>query len=375
MKATTLIISVVCATLALSSCVYLPIIRPFGNKQAPYAIQDLSFFPNNDLLVVTYDGGSRNLMRVAVDTGEWTTLSRGQSGDDYDPGISPDGSKIAFCRKDSSGDANLFLLDLESGATTRLTELNARVYAPRFSPDGSKIVFSSTSVGRSSKIGILDLATKVYSQIYDCGRCELYGAFLDEAGRVTFAKFYDWGRNSPIAANHWQSVEVRVFDPSTQSFVSIDNEKYIGWVKDIQFYTETRQALLHTFRNAHLYSFADGREIEKRSFRDILENAIDVTFSPEYDSLLYIDISWENPDKSIWSWSLSGEVTQSLVSLDSFLEGSYFRDARLGISNDGKFLSCLVAKFVGGDFEEQVISIVELSSHSMKVYKMPNPKK
>ena len=47
------------------------------------------------------------------------------------------------------GNVNLFVMDLRSKATTRLTDTPAIDTAPSYSPDGSRICFESDRGGRS----------------------------------------------------------------------------------------------------------------------------------------------------------------------------------------------------------------------------------
>ncbi len=56
--------------------------------------------------------------------------------DDVSPALSPDGTKIAFA-SNRSGYWDLYLLDIQSGETTRLTNTQAYDGAPSWSPDGA----------------------------------------------------------------------------------------------------------------------------------------------------------------------------------------------------------------------------------------------
>ncbi len=58
--------------------------------------------------------------------------------DDITPALSPDGTKIAFA-SNRSGYWDLYLLEIESGETTRLTNTQAYDGAPSWSPDGAWI--------------------------------------------------------------------------------------------------------------------------------------------------------------------------------------------------------------------------------------------
>jgi Tol biopolymer transport system component len=67
---------------------------------------------------------------------------------DWSPAFSPDGRRLAFVRWSSEGAADIYLTDVEHGATTRVTLENAFGLGLAWTPDGQEIVFSSPRSGR-----------------------------------------------------------------------------------------------------------------------------------------------------------------------------------------------------------------------------------
>ena len=65
----------------------------------------------------------------------------------FAPRFSPDGSKVAFS-VERGGNTDIFVMDLRSRVTARLTVDPAIDTSPSFSPDGGRIVFNSDRSGQ-----------------------------------------------------------------------------------------------------------------------------------------------------------------------------------------------------------------------------------
>ncbi len=63
------------------------------------------------------------------------------------PRFSPDGQRIVMSLQ-QGGNANIYIMDLRSRTTTRVTSTNAIDTSPSFSPDGARIAFESDRGGR-----------------------------------------------------------------------------------------------------------------------------------------------------------------------------------------------------------------------------------
>lgn len=66
---------------------------------------------------------------------------------DY-PSFSPDGSRIAYQKGPAGGNTDVFVKNLTTGATTRLTFSTAADGHPSWSPDGARIAFTSKRTGK-----------------------------------------------------------------------------------------------------------------------------------------------------------------------------------------------------------------------------------
>src|SRR5207244_5364293 len=71
----------------------------------------------------------------------------------FAPRFSPDGQRVIMSLQ-QGGNANIFVMDLRSKTTTRLTDTAAIDTAPSYSPDGARICFESDR-GGSQQIYIM----------------------------------------------------------------------------------------------------------------------------------------------------------------------------------------------------------------------------
>ncbi len=93
-----------------------------------------------DPLVVLslFDGWNAHLFTYSTSIAAFTQLTA-DPWDDITPAISPDGKKLAFASR-RNGYWDLYLLNLETGETTRLTDTPEYEAAPSWSPDGRWLV-------------------------------------------------------------------------------------------------------------------------------------------------------------------------------------------------------------------------------------------
>ena len=113
---------------------------PDGNQVAVFARRERSRVL---LLLDAIDGGIDKEYEIAIDQ-------------PMSPAYSPDGATIAF-KGFAAGHADIYLLDLASGAVRNFTADDAYDSAPTFTPDGKAIVYSSQS-GEGAKLFEVQLA-------------------------------------------------------------------------------------------------------------------------------------------------------------------------------------------------------------------------
>ncbi|MGB3556813.1 MAG: Tol-Pal system beta propeller repeat protein TolB [Jannaschia sp.] len=106
------------------------------------------FSPDGSRIIYTsYETGFPRVTVLNVATLDRQTIGDQTTNMSFAPRFSPDGSRAVYSAE-AAGNTDLYLLDVGSGATTRLTTAPSIETAPSFSPDGSQIVFESDRSGQ-----------------------------------------------------------------------------------------------------------------------------------------------------------------------------------------------------------------------------------
>ncbi len=103
------------------------------------------------------------LLLPAVLTGCSYFGSQGPAFTNWEPALSPDGTRLAF-ESEVDGSLELFTLELASGTQTQLTTNDTEDWSPTWSPDASQIAFASTR-DKNADIYVLTLDTQVTTRL------------------------------------------------------------------------------------------------------------------------------------------------------------------------------------------------------------------
>jgi TolB protein len=105
------------------------------------------FSPDGRRIIYTsYETGFPRVTILDVETLTRRSVGGAAENMSFAPRFSPDGGRVVYSAE-VAGNTDLYLLDIGSGATTRLTNAPSIETAPSFSPDGTRIVFESDRSG------------------------------------------------------------------------------------------------------------------------------------------------------------------------------------------------------------------------------------
>jgi Tol biopolymer transport system component len=123
-----------------------PAISPDGTRVAFAAL--------NDIYVMPIGGKPENLTNDrALDT---------------DPAWSPDGSQLAYSSDRGGDQLQIWLRDMKTGQSRQLTKMDTQPQGAAWSPDGTKIaVFNVTGMWRVAEFSVIDVATGAVTKVHD----------------------------------------------------------------------------------------------------------------------------------------------------------------------------------------------------------------
>ncbi len=112
-------------------------------------IAHIRFSPARDEQLITYmefGQGDPRVYLYRIETGEREIVGN-FPGMSFSPRFSPDGQRVIMSLQ-QGGNSNLFVMDLRSKSTTRLTDTPAIDTSPSYAPDGTRLCFESDRGGK-----------------------------------------------------------------------------------------------------------------------------------------------------------------------------------------------------------------------------------
>jgi tricorn protease len=187
----------------------LPATRPHFEKIAD-KIQAASLSPTGVRAVFEARG---EIVSVPAEKGDVRNLTRTTGVAERDPAWSPDGQWIAFF-SDESGEYALHLVDQSGqgeGKKFNLGKPPSFFYGPTWSPDSKKIAFTD----KRANLWLLDLDTGALTKV-DTDLFDVWGASLEPA----WSPDSKWVAYSKFLLNHLRAIEVYSLDTHTSTRIT-----------------------------------------------------------------------------------------------------------------------------------------------------------
>lgn len=192
----------------------------------PLWLRDVKLSPDGSKIAFTYKG---SVYTVPSSGGHATRLTSGNI--DTNPVWSPDARKIAFA-SDRNGGSDIYVMDADGAAQTRLTRNSARETPLAFTPDGSDVIFSAVIQDPASSIlGAQRSMPELYTVPAEGGRIRLFlGTPGDNIVNVPGTDMYLFedikGSEDKWRKHHTSSItrDIWAWSPSGNSFTNLTDK-------------------------------------------------------------------------------------------------------------------------------------------------------
>ena len=194
-----------------------PVISPDGKQ--------IAFAAVGDIYVMPVGGKPVNLTKdAALDT---------------EPAWSPDGTQLAYSSDKDSEHLQLWVRDMKSGRSRRLTDLTTQPQGAAWSPDGTRIAFFNVDgMWRVAQMSVIDVATGQVTKVHDtlpqpgAPAWSPDGKRLAIAGIAPMTKRFREGTNQILTMSSTRLNDDKWFAP--QPMMSIDSRGGCGpaWSPD-----------------------------------------------------------------------------------------------------------------------------------------------
>jgi TolB protein len=219
---------------------------------------------NGKIAFAGYGAGDYNIWIMNAD-GSYRTYLTSSPDWETDPAVSPDGSKIAYTRGETTGANDIWVMNQYGGGQTNLTPEPGQDEQAAWSPDGSKIAYESSRAGNweiwvmnadgSGQTNLSQHAgedadptwspdgSKIAFRSYRDGNSEIYVMNADGSGQTNLTQSSaietnpDWspdGSRIAFATLHPHQIHVMNADGSGRTNLSQNSytDQYPSWSPD-----------------------------------------------------------------------------------------------------------------------------------------------
>jgi TolB protein len=203
-------------------------------------------FPGVNLIAYeSYRDGNAEIYLLDTESGETLNLTR-HATDDRAPAWSPDGAKIAF-ESHRDGNWEIYILDMADGSLTRLTDDPAYDGAPAWSPDGIEIAFESYRDG-NLEIYVISTETGEIRRLTEDDAGDYGPAWSPDGAQIAFTSWRDSNKEIyivPAEGGEVRNLSQNPADDEEPAWV-IDGSAlaFVSW-RDVDRKTDNRNAEMY----------------------------------------------------------------------------------------------------------------------------------
>ena len=223
---------------------------------------------------------------------------------DYNPALSPDGTKVAyvsFIRWHNPND-EIFVVDINTKSNERLTTNTATDSNPTFSPDGSKIAFESNRTGINSEIYIMDADGNNQKQLTQTETNNHGPAFSPDGARIAFAAY-------AVGGSLGISSQICVIDSDGGTFTKLTDDPAIN--AHPAFSPDGTQIIFDSYRDGDteiIMMDADGKNQRQLTNNDLINT--DPIFTPDGKQIVFVGQSDSAENLGVYVMNLEQSFTR-----------------------------------------------------------------